>query len=344
MKRLFYMKGRTPWLLLLLLTDLFFVFVSWLIAPRAFLSVFIMILLFSAAVVIAGTLLEYRMKKKQIEAVQNFLEDPDETGEQALLSVMDAAWHPVIHQAAIRRKELACTAKDRQLELLGYQEYIEAWTHEIKTPLSLATLVLNNHRDEMSAYVYGRMSHVEHTISAHVDRILYYARLHAEHMDYKFETLDVCECVRECLDDFLCIAGEKHVDVQLELTPVNVVSDRKVIAFMLSQLLSNAFKYTAADNGIVRIITWQDTAADGKIYLAVRDNGSGVSAADLPFIFDKGFTGSFPNRQNATGMGLYLVWNYAQMLAIDVSVEDVSTLLFTGPLSREVFCDSKTRV
>jgi signal transduction histidine kinase len=91
--------------------------------------------------------------------------------------------------------------------------------------------------------------------------------------------------------------------VQLSLLPLQVISDKKVLAFMLSQLLSNAFQYAAADQGVVSIVSWSDTRDEGKIHLAVRDNGKGVPPEDLPFLFDKGFTGSHPDRQNATGMG-----------------------------------------
>ncbi len=55
--------------------------------------------------------------------------------------------------------------------------------------------------------------------------------------------------------------------------------------------------------------------------MTVRDNGKGTSPEDLPFLFDKGFTGSRPKRQKATGMGLYLVKKYAEQLGIAVEIE-----------------------
>ena len=106
---------------------------------------------------------------------------------------------------------------------------------------------------------------------------------------------------------------------------MQIISDKKVLAFMLSQLFSNAFKYTASDNGVVRVVSWSDTQADGKIHLAVRDNGKGVPPEDKPFLYDKGFTGSHPDRQDATGMGLYLAKKYAEALSVEVNIEPIST-------------------
>ncbi|NMA24652.1 MAG: sensor histidine kinase, partial [Clostridiales bacterium] len=58
------------------------------------------------------------------------------------------------------------------------------------------------------------------------------------------------------------------------------------------------------------------------IILSVSDNGPGIPSSDLPFIFDKGFTGdkgSYLSR--STGMGLFLVQKMAHDLAIELNVE-----------------------
>lgn len=319
------LKAERHWLILLLLTDLFFIFLTWLIGPDTFESIIIIILLFTAIIVSTGYWIDRIKHKKQIAILQLFLNSLDEETEQRLLAAVDESWHPAIRIASAQLREQSQTIKDKQLELQNYQEFIEAWTHEIKTPLSLATLVLANHREEMSAYVYNRMKYVRCTINKDVDRILYYARLQAGHVDYKFVKLDLSDCVQECLEDFRAISDEKEIDVQLNLSHLQIISDKKVLNFMLSQLLSNAFKYTAPVNGTVYVVSWSDTQDDGKIHLAVRDNGKGVPQEDLPFLFDKGFTGSHPDRQHATGIGLYLVKKYAEALSVEVNIESIST-------------------
>lgn len=318
------LKAEKQWLNLLLFTDLFFIFLVWLAGPDTFGGLIVIILLFTAVIVLAGYWLDRIRQKNQMEVLQSFLSSPDEETEQRLFAILDASWHPMIRMASARLREQSQALSDKQLELQSYQEFIEAWTHQIKTPLSLATLILANHREEMSSYVYHRMEHVRCTVNSDVERILYYARLQADHADDQFAKMSLSDCVQECLENFRAISGEKNIDVQLNLKPLQVVSDKKVLAFMLSQLFSNAFKYSAPDNGVVRVVSWPDTADDGKIHLAVRDNGKGVPPEDLPFLFDKGFTGSCPERQNATGMGLYLVKKYAEALSVEVKIEPIS--------------------
>lgn len=65
--------------------------------------------------------------------------------------------------------------------------------------------------------------------------------------------------------------------------------------------------------------------AEDEVLWAVRNNGSGILPEDAPFIFDKGFTGSRPERQKATGMGLYLAKKYAQQLGARIELEPVCT-------------------
>lgn len=319
------LKSINYWLGLLLITDLFFVFLVWLIGYEVFGNIVIIILLFTIFIFITGYLIELRKRGKQKSALQLFLDEPSDKSKKALQLVTNKYWHPIIQSLFLLMKGQSEAINNKQLESQNYRDFIEAWTHEIKTPLSLATLVINNHKDEMSPYVYSRMEHVRHLINNDVERILYYARLQADHMDYKFEKIDLSSCVQDAIDDFTTIINEKKIKLQMQLLPLQVVSDKKMLGFMLSQLLSNAFKYTATIDGIVNVIIWQDDNQESQIHLAIRDNGKGVPPEDAPFIFDKCFTGNHPDRQNASGIGLYLVKKYAEVLSLDVRLELIST-------------------
>ncbi|MBF0845715.1 sensor histidine kinase, partial [Streptococcus danieliae] len=75
-------------------------------------------------------------------------------------------------------------------------------------------------------------------------------------------------------------------------------SDRKWLAFALSQILDNAIKYSS-EGGLIQILMDQG--------VTIRDQGIGILAEDIPRLFDQGFTG-FNGRehQKASGFGLYL--------------------------------------
>ena len=150
-------------------------------------------------------------------------------------------------------------------------------------------------------------------------------RLQADHMDYKFTKMDIKDSVIESLEDFRGIIEEKNIKIENELISFKITSDEKILKFILSQIISNAVKYTSQDNGIIKLKSYISGEPESKIHLSIKDNGSGVPKQDLPFIFDKGFTGTHPNRQSATGIGLYLVKKYTEMLNIEVEVDPLST-------------------
>lgn len=317
-------KTKLLWPVLLIFSDFFFTFLVWIANQKALFPVAAIILLFTMIIIAAGCFLEHRNTQIQIKALEQYLTCQDERSEAELLSVTDSSWHSPIQSLSRILNEQSASINDAQINLKNYQEFIEEWTHEIKTPLSLSALILDNHKDEMSPYVHKRMQHVHHTVYSDVNRILYYARLQADHVDYQFETIHLLDCTEECLRDFQDIAVEKNILVERNLPPLQVVCDKKVFLFMLSQLLGNAFKYTASSGGIVRIAGWTDEQENGMTHLLIQDNGNGVPPEDLPFLFDKGFTGNHPDRQSATGMGLYLVKKYAELMSVDVMVEPES--------------------
>ena len=320
-----FLKKIGHWTILLLLTDLTFIFMTWLLNPAALKKVGIFLFLFTVFIISAGFFLERKSHQKAVNAMQNFLENPSEATKQQFIEMTDVSCHTAINVLYNRLNNQSAMINEEQLALQNYQEYIEAWTHEIKTPLSLATLVLDNHKDEMSSYVYSRMSYVRQQISEDVDRILYYARLQADHVDYEFTQLRLDTCLQEVVADFHALAVEKNVSFDLSLLPLEVTSDKRVLRFMLCQLISNAVKYAAHDNGVINISIRQVEGNDARTHLSIQDNGIGVPPEDAPFIFDKGFTGNYPNRQNATGMGLYLVKKYAEAMNLEVGILSAST-------------------
>lgn len=198
------------------------------------------------------------------------------------------------------------------------QEDIEEWVHEIKTPLSLMTLLLENRNSEMSNYVFHRMDHIKQEISEDIDRILYYARLQKAHVDYHMTPVILENIVEDLILEYNTFIQEKNIDIHCQILDSAVLTDKKFIYFILSQILSNAFKYT--ENSIfIEIHRHEDTK---QVECTIYDNGQGVASEDLPFIFDKGFTGNSSKRQRATGLGLYLVAKYCHELKIQIGVSD----------------------
>lgn len=312
-----FIKRVWHWPVLLLITDAVFIFTTWLIRREAIKYMSLFLFLFTALVLAVGFGAEYFRQRRDEAALLHFLEMPDEQTKENLLRRFEE--DEVIRTLCTQIFSSLLLVNEKTVELNEYREYIEAWVHEAKTPLSLSTLVLNNHRDEMSPYVYARLNYIQHQLNEDVERILYYARLQAEHPDVRFTWFRLDECVMEVLDEYRGLTEEKHILLTSDLKPMTIASDRKIVLFMVSQIVDNAVKYTDGDEGKISVIMYGD---EDKVHLSIYNNGEGVPPEDAPFVFDKGFTGSHPNRQKATGMGLYLVHKYAEKLCVQVGLDD----------------------
>ena len=83
-----------------------------------------------------------------------------------------------------------------------YEEYVEGWAHEAKTPLSLLTMLLDNRSDEISPPLQAKLDYVRSQLQEDVTQMLYYARLKSSTKDYRFEDVN--------LNDYgLGIAGDQ---------------------------------------------------------------------------------------------------------------------------------------
>ena len=243
-----------PWLLLLVITNLFFTFLVWLANPDALHILTPVILLFSLILFSFLFFFVQHRLRAQRRAITDFLNNPAPESLQQVLSSLDASLRTPMHALLEHVLEQEKNLEDERTRLVTYREFIEEWTHDIKTPLSLATLVLDNHKDEMSPYVRRRMVFVHQETD--VDMILYYARLHATHVEYRFETILLPELLEEVLQNYQEQMEETGILVEVDCPAASVTSDRKVLTFLLSQVLNNAFQYTPRENGQIRVHGW----------------------------------------------------------------------------------------
>ena len=203
-----------------------------------------------------------------------------------------------------------------QAQMDDYENYVELWAHEVKTPLALLTLVLDNRRDTLPEAVGFKLDYVRNRMQAFIDQMLYYARLRGARRDYRFERLTLRGCIDEVLDDYRPLLEEKGFRVEIRPTDETVFSDRRGLCFLLGQVVSNSVKYALEKPVLSFSLESKDTAT----VLSIRDNGPGVRACDLPYVFEKGFTGDSSHEKNkATGMGLYLAREVAKDLGLTLT-------------------------
>lgn len=311
---------------MLLVMDIFTGGFLWLMDARSFGVLFLLFLGLSILLFVLGAALSIRKEKKRQQRLWEIfsnLSDRSETaGEDVLYwQQMPEDQRRVYELAYDRILELEQQARQSVQEQREYEDYIEAWAHEIKIPLSLMTLVLENRKEEMSQTIYDKMNYTNRKMQDYVTQMLYYARLKAVHKDYVMEMVSLEEVCRDVAEEYAEYADAQRIEWRVQVGTEQVLTDRKGLHFMLGQILNNACKYKDAGKE-TSYIEMTSSTEDNTIWLQIRDNGLGAEEAELPFLFDKGFTGkTVMGQAKATGMGLYLVAQMAKDLSLHIDVE-----------------------
>ena len=107
-------------------------------------------------------------------------------------------------------------------------------------------------------------------------------------------------------------------EVEVEEMQDTVYSDEKWVRFILNQLIVNTVKYRSEQP----VLHFSASRQQDQVILVVEDNGIGIPSADLPRIFEKGFTGENGRIvQQSTGIGLYLCKRLCEKLGIGITAD-----------------------
>lgn len=115
---------------------------------------------------------------------------------------------------------------------------------------------------------------------------------------------DLAQLVASVADLYEIVAEEKEITIRTDV-PAGLLlhADRVRVQQVVANLLDNALKYTP-DGGRVEVTAKR---VDAQVVLTVRDSGEGISAEDLPRIWNRLFRGDASRSQRGLGLGLSFV-------------------------------------
>ena len=210
-----------------------------------------------------------------------------------------------------------------------FKDYVEMWVHEAKLPV--AALLLknfnrdsdgNNRGDDIGSDESDQIKKQLLKLDAYTEQILYFTRSEVAEKDFLIKQVSLAKVFGSVAARMREELQDNQFDIQVSGLDVQVMTDSKWMEFVLNQLISNSIKYGAEDRE--RVLEVFAEEKEQQVQLHVRDNGIGISEADLPRIFEKSFTGeNGRRREKSTGMGLYIVKNLCQKLGHSITAESV---------------------
>lgn len=286
-------------------------------------SVVFMIGMVIAILIMTKYLMDWYRKKKYFEMITERVKDLKEPWLIAELLPVSYTIEDEIYQELLRKVGSSAIEEIHKIEdeQKEYEDYIEQWIHEVKTPITSIHLMLENRISEnpgLKRDLNVELSRLEND----VELALYYARSEQIYRDYLIQKLNVRKVLLKVVNKNRTVIMNSSVAIDLDCDEaLYAYGDEKWLVFMLTQVLLNAIKYKAEADAKVVMRAKRDNK---RIVLNIIDNGKGIKKEELPRIFDKGFTGSNGrDNEKSTGMGLYLVHKLCEKLEIDIEADSV---------------------
>jgi PAS domain S-box-containing protein len=225
----------------------------------------------------------------------------------------------------IAKNDLAAAlVKERELGELK-SRFVSMASHEFRTPLTtvLSSAGLVNQYAERADFVNvkkhaDRIKAAVNGLNAILTEFLSLGRLEEGHVEVNWAPHQVPECVQEVHEILKNIFKPGQQLDYTHVGPAISLVDCNLLKPMLINLISNAIKYSP-EHSLIKLIT----TADERIRcISIHDQGVGIPHAEQKHIFDRFFRASnAANSTSGTGLGLYIVRRYAEMMNGVVSFE-----------------------
>lgn len=263
-------------------------------------------------------IIDYSIKSSQIKILYELEASEDKTPILPRpIDSKDELYSSIINNLY---SEYTSSAKELENNFLENKDFMTAWAHEIKTPITTSELIIESAMQSLSKSTLESLNEELMKIDDYVEKVLYYSRSDSFSKDYIISEIAISKLIKESIKKHSIIFIKKGIRVIVHVpNAITIDSDKKWLLFILDQLLSNALKYTNTNGTII----FNYSENEKEILLSVEDDGVGIKSEDLNRIFTKAYTGFNGRNENikATGFGLYLSQKLAKRLGHYLSIE-----------------------
>ncbi|GFZ31320.1 histidine kinase [Clostridium zeae] len=213
-----------------------------------------------------------------------------------------------------------------------YKYFISQWIHNMKTPVSIISLVLQKVRyereggEEESNDIDKALEEIgeeNSKLQNGLEQLLNLLRMEQFVRDYEPEEVNLLNSIKELINSkkSLFIYNNVFPQIECEDAAIRVLTDEKWNKFLIEQIISNAVKYSK-EEGKKKFIKFEINKFDNMVKLDVIDQGIGISKTDLNRVFEPFFTGENGRKfKGATGIGLYICEQLSKNLNHKLTIE-----------------------
>lgn len=196
---------------------------------------------------------------------------------------------------------------------IDYQQYIETWIHEVKTPIATSKLLIENNKNIITLSIEEEIDKID----GYVEQVLYLAKSDSVEKDYHIKKVYLKNMVMNEVKKHSKEIINENIKPVMGNLDFYILSDAKWIEFIIGQIINNSIKYKR-NNAKIEFYSEKE---GNKVSLYIKDNGLGIQSQDISRVFEKGFTGSNGRKgKNSTGIGLYICKKLCEKLDVDINL------------------------
>ena len=210
------------------------------------------------------------------------------------------------------RKRLKESTEEKILMDKENKELISNISHDLKTPITAVKGYVEGIMDgvadtpeKMDRYVrtiYNKTNEMDHLIN----ELTFYSKIDTNRIPYTFSKLNVEDYFSDCAEELgleMETRGIELVYANYVEKGVQVIADGEQIRRVMHNIVSNAIKYMEKPRGIIQL---RVKDVGDFIQVEIEDNGKGIAAKDLPYIFDRFYRTDVSRNSSKGGSGIGL--------------------------------------
>ena len=210
------------------------------------------------------------------------------------------------------RRRLKESTEEKNLIEKENKELISNISHDLKTPITAVKGYVEGIMDgvadtpeKMDRYVrtiYNKTNEMDHLIN----ELTFYSKIDTNRIPYTFSKLNVEDYFSDCAEEVgleLETKGIELVYANYVENDVVVIADGEQIRRVIHNIIGNAIKYMDKKRGLIQI---RVKDVGDFIQVEIEDNGKGIGAKDLPYIFDRFYRTDISRNSSKGGSGIGL--------------------------------------
>ena len=210
------------------------------------------------------------------------------------------------------RKRLKESTEEKILMDKENKELISNISHDLKTPITAVKGYVEGIMDgvadtpeKMDRYVrtiYNKTNEMDHLIN----ELTFYSKIDTNRIPYTFSKLNVEDYFSDCAEELgleMETRGIELVYANYVEKGVQVIADGEQIRRVIHNIVSNAIKYMEKPRGIIQL---RVKDVGDFIQVEIEDNGKGIAAKDMPYIFDRFYRTDVSRNSSKGGSGIGL--------------------------------------